>query len=115
DRARATVLTKVAFSQIDARVLPEMSARVHFLMESADTASAQQRATVVIPKEALTTRDGARVVFVVKGDRAVMRAVQTGRELGATVEVLGGVQAGERVVLSPPGKMSTGQKVEISY
>lgn len=31
DRAKATVMTKVRFEQLDPRVLPEMSAKVSFL------------------------------------------------------------------------------------
>ncbi|HUV31463.1 MAG TPA: efflux RND transporter periplasmic adaptor subunit [Acidobacteriota bacterium] len=114
DRARATVLTKVAFTEIDARVLPEMSARVTFLPNSAQPDSSVQTSALVIPREAVTVRDGGRLVFRVDGGRVSAVAVSIGRDLGTVVEVTGGLEAGDQVVLSPPGKMKTGQKIEVS-
>ncbi|MBD3258087.1 efflux RND transporter periplasmic adaptor subunit, partial [candidate division GN15 bacterium] len=112
DRARATVLTKVAFDDIDARVLPEMSARVNFL-SSADEEQSGQASALVVDKGAITTRDGQRTVFRVDGEYVTAVAIEVGRELGDVREVLSGLRAGDRVVQQPPGKMTTGQKVEL--
>jgi RND family efflux transporter MFP subunit len=113
DRSRATVQTKVGFTQIDAKVLPEMSARVNFFLEptNAGTASAQM---LVVPKEAVTTRDGQKVVFRIEGQYVTSAPVKTGREVGRMIEITDGLAAGQQVVLSPPGKMATGDKVELS-
>lgn len=113
DRSRATVLTKVTFVQIDDKVLPEMSARVNFFLDStsANTASARMLA---IPKEAVTSRDNRKVVYRIDGEIVTEVTLQTGRELGRMVEVISGLSEGDRVVLSPPGKMTNGQKIEIS-
>lgn len=113
DRSRATVQTKVGFTQIDARVLPEMSARVNFFLEptNAGTASAQM---LVVPKEAVTTRDGQKVVFRIEGQYVTSTPVKTGREVGRMIEITDGLTTGQQVVLSPPGKMATGDKVELS-
>lgn len=113
DRARATVLTKVEFTQMDANVLPEMSARVNFFLDTAAAGSTTAR-MLAIPRDAVTGRDGQRVVYRVEGEYVVQVAVQTGRELGRMVEISSGLSEGDRVVLSPPGKMASGQKVEIS-
>jgi RND family efflux transporter MFP subunit len=115
DRSRATVLTKVAFTEKDDRVLPEMSARVNFFFDDTVSKTTEQRPVVAVPKDAITTRDEQKVVFTVKGEYVTAAPVQIGRELGAMTEILSGVQQGEQVVLSPPGKMTTGQKVQISY
>lgn len=115
DRARATVLTKVAFDSIDARVLPEMSARVNFFIGRPDTALALKHPTLVVPADAITTRSNQKVVFVVREDHVTVHTVQTGRELDAYTEVISGLREGDKVVLSPPGKMTSGQKVEITY
>ena len=111
DRARATVLTKVSFEQVDDRVLPEMSARVNFFGSTSSSAPQQMLA---VAKDALTTRDDQRVLFAVDGEFVTQLAVKTGRELGTMVEILSGIEAGRKVVLSPPGKMATGQKVELA-
>ena len=111
DRSRATVLTKVSFEQVDDRVLPEMSARINFFKSESGGTPQQMLA---VAKDALTTRDNQKVVFAVDGEVVAQVPVQTGRELGNMVEILGGIDAGRKVVLSPPGKMATGQKVELA-
>ena len=113
DRSRATVLTRVAFSHIDDRVLPEMSARIQFF--SADsTAKTPETPVIVVPKDAVTTRNGQKTAFRIDGDHVTAVTIETGRELGDDTEILSGLSSGDRVVLSPPGKMQTGEKVEIS-
>ncbi len=114
DRARATVLTKVAFEQIDDRVLPEMSARVNFFEAGQPAVETTSPVALAVSKDAITNRDGQTVVFVVRGDKVQMTGVQTGRTLADKVEIISGLSAGDLVVLSPPGKMISGQKVEIA-
>ena len=41
DRAKATVMTKVQFDEIDPRILPEMSAKVSFLSQDVDAGAAE--------------------------------------------------------------------------
>lgn len=112
DRTRATVMTKIAFIKKDERVLPEMSARINFMGRT--DPGREEQPVLVVPKDALTSRNGVRVAFVVEGERITMATVEGGREFGDKIEVLSGLEAGDRVVLSPPGKMEAGQKVVIS-
>ncbi len=114
DRSRATVMTKVAFAAIDDRVLPEMSARVNFFLDAGRKETTARGQVVVIPNDALTRRDGGTVVFALNGEYVESVAVKTGRELGRLTEVLSGIAAGQQVVLSPPGKLQAGQKVEVT-
>jgi len=105
DRQKATVRVKVAFDSLDARVLPEMGAKVTFLAEpdgaGGDGGSAVPTA-VWIPRAAVREREGRAVVFVVEGDRAMARSVSP-RPLGPDrVSVSGGLAAGEKVVVEAP-------------
>jgi HlyD family secretion protein len=68
------------------------------------------RLTLGQPQPALLLKDGGFVsdtggawAFVLDADgrRAERRSVQLGRRAGGQLEVLGGLQAGERVVVSP--------------
>lgn len=113
DRARATVLTKIAFSKIDSRVLPEMSARVNFLPPK--TAPVEEtKPTKVVDKSALTSRNNRQVVFVVEGEYVREIPLEVGRQLGDVTEILSGPDVGVRVVLAPPGGLKAGDKIEIS-
>jgi len=51
-------------------------------------------------------------VFRIDGQTATMIPIQVGRDLGKMVEVTSGLTEGEKVVLTPPGKLATGQKIE---
>ena len=109
DRAKATVLVKVRFAARDARVLPDMSAKVAFL-EREVRADETKPVTAVLPA-AIVTRDGASWLYVLREDRVALTKVETGAKLGDLVEVRG-VKAGERVALKPLDKLADGARVK---
>lgn len=111
DRARATVLTKIAFDAIDDRVLPEMSARVRFL-PATGTGAVHPEPVMAVPNAALTMRDGRQVVFTLAGQTAKQTSVRTGRKLGDVTEIVSGLRVGDEVILSPPGGLQSGDRVE---
>jgi RND family efflux transporter MFP subunit len=113
DRSRATVLTKVAFKNRDDRVLPEMSARINFFNDDKNE-NEQYKNSLVINKEAITSREGSKVVFRVVNDNVEMVQITIGRELGDLTEIVNGLSQGDKIVLNPPGKMTDGEKIEIS-
>ncbi len=114
DRSRATVMTKIAFKNVDGRVLPEMSARVNFLPVKVDQPEAPAQPVIAVPKSSVTNRDGRSIVFKVAGNKVIETVVQTGRELGTFTEVSSGIVVGDQVVISPPGAMKSGDKIELS-
>lgn len=60
---------------------------------------------LVIPVEAVSSRGQLERVFVAESSRARLRLVTLGTTHDAQVEVLSGLDAGEKVVLSPPARM----------
>lgn len=111
DRAKATVLTKVRFNELDERVLPEMRAKVSFLSRDDNRKTANSAPKISVPASAIATRNGQKVVFVVKGDAVVETAVTLGESMGSRIEITSGVTPGEKVVLRPPETMATGTPV----
>lgn len=109
DRAKATVLVKIRFVDVDARVLPEMSAKVAFLEK--ETPEAERTARTVVQPAAIVERDGAGVVFVVKDAKAAQVAVKSGMKIGELVEVTGKVAVGDKVVVRPSEKLRDGSAV----
>lgn len=109
DRAKATVLVKIRFTERDPRVLPDMSANVTFLDK--ETTVEERKPVTVVPKAAVFDRNGATFVNVVKDGVADTVTVKTGREIGDAVEV-SGVEAGMRVVVKPnDGRVLDGKRV----
>jgi HlyD family secretion protein len=112
DRAKATVQVKVAFRSYDARVLPEMSAKVHFLPRPSHVAVDTQ-SVLVVPGSAVSERNGRSVVFVVAGGRAVEVPVVVGRQVGSSVAIREGLRPGTQVVDSIGARLRGGVKVTV--
>lgn len=69
--------------------------------------------TLSVPRAALVgSVDDARV-FVVEGESVVTRDIVAGQTFGHAVEVLGGLKAGERVVVSGQINLTDGTKVTV--
>ena len=111
DRAKATVLTKVRFKDRDDRVLPEMRAKVNFLKEGKQQTEENSTPKLTVPASAIVTKNGQKVVFVVSGESAVETAVTLGDVVGNRIEIKKGVASGDKVVLHPSEKISTGTKI----
>jgi multidrug efflux pump subunit AcrA (membrane-fusion protein) len=113
DRAKATVMTKVRFEQIDPRVLPEMSAKVVFLSQR--PGEADFKPVVAVNPKTVVERDGKKVVLRIDGDTLLAVPVSPGRTLGDALEITGGaLKPGERLVLSPADKLVGGARVAVA-
>jgi RND family efflux transporter MFP subunit len=110
DRQKATVLVRIGFIQLDPRILPDMGVKVTFLREAEDSAPTA-RAVTLVPKSAIRTDGKQSYAFVVTSDRVDRRAISTGGTDGDRVEVVAGLNPGERVVISPPAELSAGSLV----
>ena len=108
DRTKATLLVKVRFVERDARVLPDMSARIAFLSRALKP---DERAPVpALRADAIVKRDGRDVVFVLGADDAVRQTpVTVGTKVGDLVQV--DLKPGARVVLSPGERLADGARV----
>jgi len=111
DRAKATVQVKVAFKSYDSKVLPEMSAKAHFLPLSRSKADTQK--VIVVPQNAVTERGGRTVAYTVSGDRAVEVPVTLGRRLGYSVVIQRGLAPGTMVIDSVGDRVRPGATVKV--
>ena len=108
DRAKATVTVKIRFAETDARILPEMSAKVAFLSRA--VAREDNVPRVAVPASAVVERNDRSVVYVVRDGKAAEVAVQTGAAAGDLVPV-NGIKAGEKIVLKPADRVRDGVAV----
>jgi RND family efflux transporter MFP subunit len=113
DRQKATVLVRIAFNELDPRILPDMGVKVTFLRDAEAQPAAAATPTALIPKSAVRSRDGASYVFLVRQDTVERRAVQVGGTDGDRLEIAAGLAAGDRVVVSPPETLVEGQLITI--
>ena len=113
DRQKATVLVRIAFNELDPRILPDMGVKVTFLREADATSTAESRPVSLVPKSAVKTGNGSSHVFLVRQNAVERRAVQTAGTDGDRVEVVAGLSAGDRVVVAPPDSLAEGTPVVI--
>jgi RND family efflux transporter MFP subunit len=114
DRGKGTVKVRVALEQKDARLVPDIGVRVSFLAKKNAAAPAQSQAArgALVPASAVVQRDGHAAVFVVVDGKARLHAVTPATpDVGAMKSIPAGVNAGDRVVLSPPTTLQDGAAV----
>ena len=116
DRAKATVKVRIGFKVKDARILPEMGARVSFLDNSATNGDATAGAApaVVVPPEAVQGNGDTGVVFVVNEDKVERRAVRLGAKTNDGQVILAGLTAGAKVAVGELGLLSDQAEVRIA-
>jgi membrane fusion protein (multidrug efflux system) len=71
------------------------------------------RPSVTVPTTAVKNDGGVFKLFVVKNDRAEVRIVQPGREAGESLEIVRGLNPGERVVIRPADGLADGSLVAV--
>ena len=109
DRSKSTVKVRVGFDKLDPRILPDMSVKVAF-RDSGGEASGH---SVIVPKNAVLTRDQRDVVFVVSNGHAERRAVTVTDTRNDDSVLSAGVSAGETVVVDAPASLQDGMAVKV--
>ena len=116
DRSKATVKVRISLDAKDARIVPDMGARVAFLENSTTTANpgapAEAPTGVLIPANAIRTLGDSQQVFVVVDGHALLRRVKLGQNYSDLRQVTEGVNSGERVILAPPADLQDGDRVK---
>jgi RND family efflux transporter MFP subunit len=111
DRQKATVRVRIAFQELDPRILPDMGVKVAFMSgEPAGQGVAQQQG-IRVPASAVRTQDGERIMFVVKDNIAQQRVVQLGGNFGSEMYITSGLNPGEDYVVEMPIDLEDGDQV----
>ena len=112
DRQKATVKVRLAFDQLDARILPDMGVKVSFLSDEKAVPAAESKPKVLISRAAVRGGDEP-YVFVVQGGKVERRAIRTAPAAGEDVAVVSGLSGGEQVVVEGPEQLADGYKVKV--
>jgi RND family efflux transporter MFP subunit len=101
-----TLLTEVDVPNPDDALRPGMYLRVKFI-------ATRSTPSVLIPAAAVVTRnEGPEVALLVENNTVRYRKVQLGRDYGAEMEVVTGLNGGETVIVRPGDALKEGQRVE---
>jgi cobalt-zinc-cadmium efflux system membrane fusion protein len=95
DGSTRTVKARIEVANPGRKLKPEMFATVELLL------AADAPPVLVVPEEALQDLDGKKVVFIAEHETGfVARQVETGRTAGGMVEIVSGLDEGERYAVT---------------
>jgi RND family efflux transporter MFP subunit len=107
DPTNRTLLTEIHVPNPEGLLLPGMYAIV-------DLVSPRLHAPLLVPSDALLVRADGTSVAVVRADHTVhLQKIQVGRDYGDRLEVLSGLQEGDRIIPNPGDAAREGLKVEM--
>ena len=69
--------------------------------------------TLVVPDSSVFDYKGNSCVFVVDSGKAVIRQIKKGIESEKTIEVVGGLNEGDRIILKPDNNITEGMKIKL--
>ena len=110
DRTKASIMVKVAFDELNSRILPEMSAKVAFL--SREVTDEEKNPVTVLPASAIVLSNGQAVVYKVSGDRIAITPVRLGKRMNELSEILSGLNTGDRVAAVPSAGLTEGTRIK---
>ena len=111
DRSKATVMVKIRFIDKDKRILPEMSAKAAFL--SREIQKDEESSKMVLSRKAIKERNGVKIAFLLKGNKAIETPIITGALMNEMIEVKDGLRVGDRVVVNPPDSLKNGSGIKV--
>ncbi|HYW40214.1 MAG TPA: efflux RND transporter periplasmic adaptor subunit [Terriglobales bacterium] len=108
DPATRTLLTEVDVPNKDGKLLPGSFGQVHF-------ATGTSVPRITIPVNAMLFRaEGPRVAVVDKDGKVHLRSISIGRDFGATLEILGGLDVSDQIIINPSDSLDEGQQVHVA-
>jgi len=103
-----TLLTELEVDNAEHEILADTYAQVRFK-------DAKLQSGLLLPSNTLLFRsEGTQVGVVLPDGKVALRNVALGRDLGPTLELLGGVSESDRVILNPPDSLVSGVTVRVA-
>jgi membrane fusion protein, multidrug efflux system len=107
DPATRTMLTEVDVPNHEGRLLPGAYAQVHFAVPIETT-------RISVPVNVLLFRpEGPRVAVVGNDQKIHLKPVIIGRDFGNKVEILGGLEMSDQIVVNPADSLEDGETVQV--
>jgi len=107
DSESRTYKVTVSINNSERKLRPGMFVKVDIVVRAKEDA-------VLVPRYVVLTRNNKDVVFVVEKQRAVMKEVVLGLEDKENVEILSGLEEGERIVVKGYETLKDKTKVTVS-
>lgn len=107
DPATRTLLVQVEVDNPTEELFSGAFAEVHFALP-------RVHEVFILPVETLLFRSEGLRVATVRGNRVVLKRITPGRDFGDRIEVLDGLSADDRVIVSPGDAIADGDEVNVT-
>jgi membrane fusion protein, multidrug efflux system len=108
DTGTRTLNTEVDVPNKDGKLLPGSFGQVHF-------ATGNSVPQMVIPVNAMLFRaQGAQAAVVGPDGKVTLKSIVIGRDYGNTIEILGGIEPTDQIVINPSDSLESGQRVNVA-
>jgi RND family efflux transporter MFP subunit len=108
DVASRTLLVEIDVDNRTGELLPGAYAEVHLKVPAGSPA-------LIVPVAALIFRsDGLQIGVVENGNRAALKDVILGHDMGSEVEIVSGLTATDAVIVNPPDSLISGETVRVA-
>ena len=91
-----------------------MSAKVIFLSKETEKTAENSTPKISVPVSAVTMRDGKKVAFLLRDETVKEIPIVVGELMGSSIEVKQGLSVGDKVVVHPSEKLSSGSKIALA-
>jgi RND family efflux transporter MFP subunit len=110
DQATRTLLAQLSVDNTQNELLPGAYSEVHFKLPEGATSESYK-----VPANVLLFRsDGMHVATVGDKGQVVLKEVTIGRDYGSDIEIIQGLAADDKVILSPPDSLTDGVNVHVA-
>ena len=108
DPGTRTLNTEVDVPNKEGKLLPGSFGQVHFAVVNSVP-------RITIPVNAMLFRaEGPQAAVVSNDGKVHLRSIVIGRDFGATIEILSGLDANDRIVINPADSLEEGQQVRVA-
>jgi len=108
DTGTRTLNTEVDVPNKDGRLLPGSFGQVHF-------ATGNSVPQITIPVNAMLFRaQGPQTAVVGPDGKVTLKSIVIGRDFGSTIEILGGIEPTDHIIINPSDSLESGQQVNVA-
>lgn len=107
DKAKQTFLVKITLDNTPSTIKGGMFAQVQFVIDKAENC-------ILVPLASVIEEEGKKYVFIVNDDKAIKREVVTGIFNDKEIQIIDGLNEGERVVAKGQDFLKDGSTIVIS-
>lgn len=116
NRQKSTVKVRIAFDELDPRILPDMGVKVAILnaMSATTNKNSKLESGILVPSSAIINKDGQVLIYIADKGIARQRVISTKVQAHNKLLITSGLSAGDNYVVDIPKTLYDGAAISIT-